>query len=80
MLVCHCNAVYEREVRDAIADGADDVFGVADRCEAGTVCGGCVPTVCRLLGQDSEPSAHEIAVLLGRDTAPTLTGMGAGPR
>ena len=49
MLVCHCMAVYERHVREAIDDGAADVFDVADRCEAGTVCGGCVPTIVSLL-------------------------------
>ena len=49
MLVCHCMAVYERHVREAIDDGAVDVFDVADRCEAGTVCGGCVPTIVSLL-------------------------------
>lgn len=51
MLVCHCMAIYERQVREAIDDGAGDVFEIADVCGAGTVCGGCVPTVCHLLGQ-----------------------------
>ena len=56
MLVCHCMAVYEREVRAEIENGARDVIDVADACEAGTVCGGCVPTISALLGQKPEPS------------------------
>ncbi len=51
MLVCHCQEVAERHVRDAIAAGARDVFDVAQACGAGTVCGGCVPVVVELLGQ-----------------------------
>lgn len=51
MLVCHCKAVYDRQIREAIHGGARDPFDVADVCEAGTVCGGCVPAICRVLGQ-----------------------------
>lgn len=49
MLVCHCMAVHERQVRDEVAGGAHDVVEVAERCGAGTVCGGCVPTIASLL-------------------------------
>ncbi|MGH8907824.1 MAG: (2Fe-2S)-binding protein [Egibacteraceae bacterium] len=49
MLVCHCKAVFERRVREAIAAGARDEFDIAAACGAGTGCGGCVPTVARLL-------------------------------
>lgn len=49
MLVCHCKAVYESRIREAIADGARDEFDIAEACGAGSVCGGCVPTVTRLL-------------------------------
>lgn len=53
MLVCHCRAVYDRQIREEIANGARDAFDIADACEAGTVCGGCVPAICKLLGQPS---------------------------
>ena len=52
MLVCHCKVVFDREIREVIDEGAQDVFAVADLCEAGTVCGGCVPAICELLGQE----------------------------
>lgn len=51
MLVCHCMVVYDRQIRAEIERGARDPFDVADACEAGTVCGGCVPAICDLLGQ-----------------------------
>lgn len=49
MLVCHCLAVNEATLRDVIAAGARDEFDVAKACGAGSVCGGCVPTVSRIL-------------------------------
>jgi bacterioferritin-associated ferredoxin len=49
VLICHCKAVFERRVREVIAAGACDEFEVAIACGAGTGCGGCVPTVTRLL-------------------------------
>ena len=51
MLVCHCAAVNDRRVRAAIESGARDEFEVALACGAGAECGGCVPTVQRLLDE-----------------------------
>ena len=53
MLVCHCMVVYDGQIRSEIDRGARDPFDIADACEAGTVCGGCVPAICELLGQPS---------------------------
>jgi len=49
VIVCHCTAVSDRTVAQAIAAGARDEFDVARACGAGSICGGCVPTVSRLL-------------------------------
>lgn len=51
VLVCHCAAVNDGRIREAIAAGARDEFDVAEACGAGTVCGGCLPAVMRLLGE-----------------------------
>lgn len=51
MLVCHCKAVYEGRIREEIARGASDAFAIAKACGAGTGCGGCVPTIDKLLSQ-----------------------------
>lgn len=64
MLVCHCRAVNESRIRECIAQGARDETDVADECGAGSHCGGCLPTICRLLGEcagyarDGEASAR----------------------
>ena len=51
MIVCHCRAVNERTVKQAIAAGASSVEAVGDRCGAGTHCGGCHPELERLLSE-----------------------------
>jgi bacterioferritin-associated ferredoxin len=51
MLVCHCKAVNEQRIREAIAQGARDEFDVADLCGAGSGCGGCVPVITALLAE-----------------------------
>jgi bacterioferritin-associated ferredoxin len=51
LLVCHCQAVHEAALREVIDAGARDEFDVAQACGAGSVCGGCVPTISRMLGE-----------------------------
>lgn len=41
MLVCHCHAVNDRTIRDAIRRGACSVQEVGEACGAATGCGGC---------------------------------------
>ncbi|MCX7620026.1 MAG: (2Fe-2S)-binding protein [Acidimicrobiales bacterium] len=41
MIVCHCNAVSDREIIDAVRTGALDVDEVGRSCGAGTDCRGC---------------------------------------
>jgi bacterioferritin-associated ferredoxin len=41
VIVCHCNAVSDREVAAVAAAGARDVADVADACGAGSDCQGC---------------------------------------
>jgi len=52
MIVCHCRAVNHTTVLDAIGEGAIDIDSVAATCGAGSVCGGCRPTVQSLLAGD----------------------------
>lgn len=59
MYICHCQAVTDREIREAIAAGAGDVIAIARRCGAGTGCGSCLPAVRRLLaGQEAAGGSH----------------------
>lgn len=51
MLICHCQVVNDRHIRQAIADGAHDEEAIARLCGAGRDCGGCLPAVGRLLDE-----------------------------
>ena len=49
MYVCHCRAVTDRRICEAIEAGACDAESVSRRCGAGGGCGGCLPAVRALL-------------------------------
>ncbi len=64
MYACLCRAVTDRTVRDAVAAGATTVSAVRATCGAGTGCGGCLPSLRRLLrecmGTDLACSANAV--------------------
>jgi len=45
MVVCHCRAVRERTIREAVRNGAVSSAEVAACSGAGTDCGGCLPVI-----------------------------------
>ena len=47
--ICSCNGVDKGSICGAIAHGAQDVEAVKSCTKAGTTCGGCVPSITRLL-------------------------------
>jgi len=58
MFVCHCRAVTDGEIREAIAAGACDLAEVGRHCGAGITCGGCCPLIQELLAEHvSRPPA-----------------------
>ena len=58
MIVCHCEAVTDREIRRSVAGGACSLRQVARACGAGRQCGGCLPVVEALLGQPATCVVH----------------------
>jgi bacterioferritin-associated ferredoxin len=54
--VCHCRAVTDSHVREAIAAGADDENEIGRVCGAGTGCGSCHAELRRLC-EESRPNA-----------------------
>lgn len=61
MYVCHCRAVTDRRICEAIESGASDAETVSRRCGAGGACGGCLPAVRALLahyGLNEQASAN----------------------
>jgi len=51
MFLCHCRAVTDREIREAIAAGARDLDEIGRHCGAGITCGGCCPLLQEFLDQ-----------------------------
>jgi nitrite reductase (NADH) large subunit len=48
-VICSCNTVTKGSICGAIADGACDLAAIKGCTNAGTTCGGCLPTVRKLL-------------------------------
>lgn len=65
MLVCHCNVVTDREIRDAIRAGATDPSAIARHCSAGGDCFGCAPAIERLL-EEAAMALHSPRALRSR--------------
>lgn len=70
MLVCHCFAVCDRTIREAIRNGACSAEAVATVCGAGAGCGGCQETVEDLLAAEVGPADAPIVQLRRRDASP----------
>ena len=62
MFVCHCRTVTDRTVHTAIATGACSLRDIAERCGAGSRCGGCHLVLARMLadaGLAPDPERRE---------------------
>jgi bacterioferritin-associated ferredoxin len=55
VLVCRCLGVGDRQVRQAIRQGARDPEAVGDRCRAGTGCRSCRPDIWTLIDEETAP-------------------------
>jgi len=49
MIICHCNAATDRDIRRCASRGEGGFGDVAAGCRAGTTCGGCVPAIQAIL-------------------------------
>ncbi|MEC7583202.1 MAG: (2Fe-2S)-binding protein [Planctomycetota bacterium] len=65
MIVCSCQGVTEREVRDAC-----QTAGLADACPAGKGCGGCVATILAIRDQVERDARQKKDASSGRFGAP----------
>jgi len=45
VIVCHCRAITDRDIRDSVRSGLTDLTAVAEATGAGSCCGGCLPSV-----------------------------------
>ena len=52
MIVCHCRAVSDRVLREAVQRGHASVEAVVEETGAGSCCGGCLPSVHDIVGAE----------------------------
>lgn len=45
MVICHCNIVNDRRIRELVAAGAQSVPAIGARCGAGRDCGSCLNAI-----------------------------------
>ena len=54
VLVCHCLRVFDGEIRECVRTGARSTAEIADRCGAGTACGGCRDSIESIVARESQ--------------------------
>ena len=54
MLVCHCKAINDRTIRQAVRSGAQTCRQVDRACAAGGNCGGCVPLIRAIIASERD--------------------------
>lgn len=62
MIVCHCAVISDREVRDHLAAGVQDLDGLTAGCGVAANCGGCLPALEELLEEAALAIADPRAV------------------
>lgn len=62
MIVCHCKAVADRSIRNAVREGARCPNDVGRACGAGSVCGGCRPMIADLI-EEHAAETHSAPLL-----------------
>jgi bacterioferritin-associated ferredoxin len=71
LLVCHCARVCDRTIRDCLDRGARSIEDVGRACGAGTVCGGCRPTIGALVaGEPADAGVISLGRARVREHAP----------
>lgn len=53
MVICLCNAMTDKQVRDAVAGGATRPKDVYCACGKSAQCGGCTATILSILREDA---------------------------
>lgn len=70
MIVCHCKALSDHQLRRVVASGATTRRQVARACGAGSVCGGCRPVIDEIVGEACSACAGEAPSLAGLQLSP----------
>jgi bacterioferritin-associated ferredoxin len=53
VIVCPCQGVSDRSIRQAVREGACTVRQVSRACRAGRMCGGCRPVISEIIAAEA---------------------------
>ena len=56
MYVCICNAITDRDIRDAVSDGASNLWDLQQTLGVATGCGSCAPQALDVLSEHRQVS------------------------
>ena len=63
MIVCHCHAINDRTIREAVRAGAESPRTVARACGAGAGCGGCRHAIERIIESEQCGRAEQPSII-----------------
>lgn len=69
MIICHCRATSDREIRRAVRNGAVTIHEVSRACGAASGCGGCAEAVHEVITSELgafEPHALDVDLASAR--------------
>lgn len=62
VIVCHCRAVSDRAIREAVRGGACSLRQVARACGAAGRCGGCRPAVAQVIDEETAAATRDATI------------------
>jgi bacterioferritin-associated ferredoxin len=65
MFVCLCNALTDRQVRDAAMAGADRPSQIYGACGCDVQCGNCAPTLRKIVNEAAAPGIARAVLARG---------------
>ncbi len=75
MLVCHCHAVSERAIRQAVRNGAVTRRAIARTSGAGRSCQGCVPAIDAILRSEARAQSAVAVAMATAKAKPIPTSV-----
>ncbi|WOE31082.1 MULTISPECIES: bacterioferritin-associated ferredoxin [unclassified Acinetobacter] len=62
MYVCLCRGITDQDIKNAIANGAEDYRDIRDMLDLGTCCGRCAPEARSIISEEIAQIASRLAV------------------
>lgn len=63
MIICQCRALNDAQVRTVVRLGNRTLTDIGRACGAGACCGGCRPTLEKIVREEALRRPHELPVL-----------------